>query len=71
MSKPAMVKSFGVEFKSFMQDRRPGLSEEDMQGQPFHAEAGKFPAALLDGIGWPSFDEFVATVATTLTHGQM
>lgn len=65
------VKAFGAEFKSFMAERRPGLTEEDMQGQAFFASFGKFPAALLDGIGWPSFDDFVATVATTLTHGQM
>ncbi len=66
-----MVKVFGTEFKAFMSERRPGLTDEDMQGQAFHAEAGKFPAALLDGIGWPSFDEFVATVQTALTNGQM
>ncbi len=57
------VRVFGEEFKAFMTARRPGLTDDDMQGQAFIAEAGKYPEALLDGIGWPSFDEFAATVA--------
>ena len=57
------VRVFGEEFKAFMTERRPGLTDADMQGQAFIAESGKYPEALLDGIGWPSFDEFAATVA--------
>lgn len=63
------VRIFGDEFKAFMTARRPGLTDEDMQGQAFIAEAGKYPSALLDGIGWPSFDEFAETVVG-LTRAQ-
>jgi ClpP class serine protease len=60
------VSKFGQEFKAFMADRRPGLTPEDMQGQPFIAAAGHYPEALLDGIGWTSSHHFLAEVAGTL-----
>ncbi len=64
------VAAVGAEFKAFMSARRPGLTDDDMQGQAFVASAGQYPEPLLDGIGWPSFDQFLSTLASILTHDQ-
>lgn len=59
------VQSFGAEFKSFMSDRR-GLSAEEMQGQPFIASPGHYPAELLDGVSWTGIGQFVTAVAAEM-----
>ena len=64
----AQVAAVGAEFKAFMAARRPGLTDDDMQGQSFVASAGQYPDSLLDGIGWQSFDQFLSTLASILTH---
>jgi len=60
------VSAFGQEFKSFMSARR-GLTDDEMQGQPFIASPGHYPDALLDGVSWTGIAQFTAAVAAQLT----
>lgn len=61
------VKSMGAEFKGFMATRREGLTDADMQGQPFLAVEGRYPAPLLDSAVWSSPRQFLTAVAQELS----
>lgn len=63
----ANVKAAGAPIKAFIASRRPGLTDDDMQGQVFTASPGQYPDALLDSVGWESFDSFLQAVSMTLT----
>lgn len=61
------VTDTGTEFKTFMQTQRPGLTDADMQGQPFVATPGRYPTALIDGADWRSFQQFITATAAELS----
>lgn len=61
------VNSFSFDFKNFMRRNRPGLTDDDMQGQCFIASGNKYPPALIDNNSWKSFEQFAESVAARLS----
>lgn len=61
------VASFGSAFKDFMRSNRPGITDEDMQGQMFVASGDMYPAALIDNASWRSFEEFADSLTSRLS----
>ncbi len=56
----AGVMETSAEFKGYMRARRPGISDETMQGQTFTAR--KSPTGIHDGTEYDTLEEFIASL---------
>jgi ClpP class serine protease len=56
----AGVMETSAEFKGYLRTRRPGISDETMQGQTFTAK--KAPAGIHDGTEFDNLEELIAAV---------